>query len=365
MKSVFRLFAAALAIMVAHGCEERRLDAMAAAFHEGRNQIEAGDMEAGTASVRIAAEAGMHEAQIFLGRLYDRPEEDGGNFKEAVRWKRAAAEQGDVASQLWLAAHLDLATREDAYKWLLVAKAQGATIAAEEIAKIVSGLSEQQKATAEAAAASWRPKTPQDSVTLSARAEPAPEFPQSGQARVSAEPASVPSSVQPLLADNPGPAWPKPGLYDLGYAVVSIGGVTPPPEVSALVARDAEQDALIEEWHSLDLDLDGTREFVAGHTYQFEGTANNFWQQLYVVGLSASGWRIVHSEGVGSKFWGTVDVGRLLLANGILSMTVNRMRDDDAFCCPSDQGELAFDVGPGGALTWKYERSQDQDRKSD
>jgi TPR repeat protein len=61
-------------------------------FQVGLDAYNRGDLPGALASFRKAADAGSAEAQVWLGYILDRSEEN----EEAVRMYRAAAEQGNV-----------------------------------------------------------------------------------------------------------------------------------------------------------------------------------------------------------------------------------------------------------------------------
>ena len=68
-------------------------------FQTGLDAYNRGDLPGAMTSFRAAAEAGSEEAQVWLGYILDQSE----NNEEAVRWYRAAADQGNIDGIVGLA----------------------------------------------------------------------------------------------------------------------------------------------------------------------------------------------------------------------------------------------------------------------
>jgi TPR repeat protein len=68
-------------------------------FQTGLDAYNRGDLPGAMTSFRVAAEAGSEEAQVWLGYILDQSE----NNEEAVRWYRAAADQGNIDGIVGLA----------------------------------------------------------------------------------------------------------------------------------------------------------------------------------------------------------------------------------------------------------------------
>ena len=80
-----------------------RLKKQTAGSFEGAEQaLEHGDNETALHTFRLLAEKGDAVAQFKLGVMYDRGENVPQHFAEAVKWYRAAAEQGHPEAQLAL-----------------------------------------------------------------------------------------------------------------------------------------------------------------------------------------------------------------------------------------------------------------------
>ncbi|MCE2453479.1 MAG: sel1 repeat family protein [Nitrospinae bacterium] len=82
------------------GGTEEDISPPARVSQEPSKQLERGNHETGLRTFRLLAEKGDAVAQFKLGVMYDRGENVPQNFAEAVKWYRAAAEQGHAEAQL-------------------------------------------------------------------------------------------------------------------------------------------------------------------------------------------------------------------------------------------------------------------------
>ncbi len=73
--------------------------AVAADFSKGLDAYNLGDFKTALAEWTPLAEAGHAYAQAILGKMYENGEGVPQDYKEAVKWYRLAAEQGQVNAQ--------------------------------------------------------------------------------------------------------------------------------------------------------------------------------------------------------------------------------------------------------------------------
>lgn len=121
---------------------------------------------------RKAAEYGDDMAQLTLGATYFLGRELPKDDQQATVWYRRAAEQGNLMAQTGLAMFyangIGVAKDEQsAYFWLLLASAQGSQSAALSRDQLEPSLSPEQRAAAQLAARTWRPKTAAQSISPS------------------------------------------------------------------------------------------------------------------------------------------------------------------------------------------------------
>ncbi|MDB9867302.1 sel1 repeat family protein [Pseudomonadales bacterium] len=90
--------------------------------------------------MKALAEQGDAKAQNNLGLMYANGNGTPQDYKEAVKWFRAAAEQGLLVSQITLALTYDLSAipqdQKEAYKWFKAAAEQGSVEAQFELGLI-------------------------------------------------------------------------------------------------------------------------------------------------------------------------------------------------------------------------------------
>ncbi len=88
------------------GGTEKDIPPPAGSFAGAERALERGGNEAALHTFLPLAEAGDVEAQFKLGVIYDRGENVPQHFAEAVKWYRAAAEQGHAEAQLALGRYI-------------------------------------------------------------------------------------------------------------------------------------------------------------------------------------------------------------------------------------------------------------------
>jgi S1-C subfamily serine protease len=114
--------------------------------------------------LRAAADQGLDEAQAELGMMLRDGRGVAKDDREAIRFFRLAAEQGNALGQTNLGFMIGAGRgvpRDDetAYFWYLLASAQGNETATRNRDSIEQRLTPQQRASAQAAARDWQPKT--------------------------------------------------------------------------------------------------------------------------------------------------------------------------------------------------------------
>jgi S1-C subfamily serine protease len=144
---------------------------------------------------RKAAEQGHASAQLNLGVMYDNGQGVPQDHREAVNWYRKTAEQGDARAQynLGLMYAKGQGVSKDyqlAYFWGLLASTQGDRSALTLRDVVERQLSPEQRATAQAAARNWQPKT-------AAQADAPPNARAGGEGGFTPAPSRItPSSAQ-------------------------------------------------------------------------------------------------------------------------------------------------------------------------
>jgi TPR repeat protein len=114
------------------------------------------------------------------------------------------------------------------------------------------------------------------------------------------------------------------------------------------------------EVRPIDLDGDGQDEFVAEETSWLIGSLNNYGQSILVFRYIEGVWKLVSTETVGSKVWGPTSSGLYELGNGRWAVDVSRMKEEDAYCCPSGKGVMEFEAVSGGGLRLLKESTLDE-----
>lgn len=177
-------------------------------------------------------------------------------------------------------------------------------------------------------------------------------------------PAAPPEQRQEPYVREPEPRprlTAEPWIERTAFATVSHAGSQTPAEVS--VAHLAEVRRLtcgdqhvdypprFDDWHRLDLDGDGADEYLVFYTLEGFGGGNNYSRYLSVYRYVDPVWFASSSILVGGKGSLSVSGAAFRLNGGVLSVDALFPDDDDPMCCPSMDGEIAFDIGAGGALT--------------
>jgi hypothetical protein len=112
---------------------------------------------------RAAAEQGYDKAQCLLGILYFNGQGAPQDYKEAIKWYRAAAEQGNADAQALLGAMywIGNGVAEDyvlAYMWFNLSAAEGLPRAIEGRKLISSQMTQSQIEEAQRLSREWKPK---------------------------------------------------------------------------------------------------------------------------------------------------------------------------------------------------------------
>src|SRR3990172_3802588 len=104
--------------------------AFAGDLEDGLKFFRSSDYDSAAKSFRKAAEQGVADAQLYLGRMYDDGQGVTQNYQQAAAWYRKAAEQGHAVAQSRMGIMYDkgrgVARNEKlAVSWFRKAAAQG------------------------------------------------------------------------------------------------------------------------------------------------------------------------------------------------------------------------------------------------
>lgn len=145
-----------------------------------------------------------------------------------------------------------------------------------------------------------------------------------------------------------------------GAAALSHAGSQTPQEVRSahlaqierMKCRDERVDypPQFDDWHRLDLDGDGAYEYLVFLTLEGFGGGNNYSRYLIVYRYIEPVWFASHASLVGGKGSLAVSGATIRLRDRVLSVAALFPDEDDPTCCPSMDGEIAFDVEVGGLL---------------
>ena len=99
-------------------------------FQEGKDAYRRGEYRTAVEHLRIAADQGNTDAQVFLGICYNKGQGVSFSQREAVNWWRKAAEKGNVDAQVLLATSYELGEGveeniSEAIRWYRRAADQG------------------------------------------------------------------------------------------------------------------------------------------------------------------------------------------------------------------------------------------------
>jgi hypothetical protein len=130
-------------------------------YHAGQGVAQ--DYKEAVRWYRLAAEQGNALAQVKLGLMYDKGQGVAQDYTEAVRWYRLAAEQGDASAQfnLGLMYYAGQGVPQDyiqAHMWFNLAGAGGIAEGIQDRDSIARSMTPEQVAEAQRLAREWKPK---------------------------------------------------------------------------------------------------------------------------------------------------------------------------------------------------------------
>jgi TPR repeat protein len=105
----------------------------------------------------------------------------------------------------------------------------------------------------------------------------------------------------------------------------------------------------------LDIDGDDLDEFLVVSDAAMLESPNTIVQDLIVLKFGAGQWSIASSDRVGASATGLADSSTLALEDGQLTLMASRFADDDKLCCPSQKAKLYFNVLSGGGAAFDRE----------
>ena len=123
-------------------------------------------------------------------------------------------------------------------------------------------------------------------------------------------------------------------------------------QVRAMECGDAHVDypTRFDEWHRIDLDQDGSPEYLVFITLEGFGGGNNYSRYLIDYRYVEPVWFAQSVLLVGGKGMASVGGERVRLSGNDLSTAAIFYGPDDAMCCASVHGRIHMYVGIGGTL---------------